>query len=340
MCIPVRKWQSVPQKLNITRRNKANNIIRGKYLLYIASNVAFLLQPFFIVAGFFPPSMIRTLNWTGLVVVATFPFFWLVIGISGLSSPSPSNNIKMSTINDSACGRKVQSIFRSQNILLTGASGGLGRSFALQLAHCGVASIILSGRNEESLQQVADECKSIQAGIIIHVITADLGSPASVQDLANKALQVTSGRVDILINNGGVSSRSSFLETKLEVDQTLMQINFFAGAALAKAVVPGMVERGFGKIIWISSVQGLMGIPNRTSYAASKFAVQGYCEALRGELATSGIMVHVASPGYIRTNLSRSAMTGDGRKHGQMDKTTANGECEKCECAVFNVMRV
>lgn len=70
-----------------------------------------------------------------------------------------------------------------------------------------------------------------------------------------------------------------------------------------------------------------MGIPNRSSYAASKFAVQGYCEALRAEVATSGVSVHVASPGYIRTNLSRSAITGDGGKYGQMDKTTANGTC-------------
>lgn len=71
----------------------------------------------------------------------------------------------------------------------------------------------------------------------------------------------------------------------------------------------------------------IVGIPNRTSYAASKFAVQGYCEALRAEVASSGVSVHVASPGYIRTNLSRSAITGDGKLYGQMDKTTENGAC-------------
>lgn len=70
----------------------------------------------------------------------------------------------------------------------------------------------------------------------------------------------------------------------------------------------------------------IVGLPERTSYAASKFAVQGYCEALRGELASSGVTVHVASPGYIRTNLSRSALTGDGTPHGKMDSATASGE--------------
>ena len=91
-----------------------------------------------------------------------------------------------------------------------------------------------------------------------------------------------------------------------------------------------MMEGGFGNtkggcIIWISSVQGLLGIPSRTSYAASKFAVQGYCEALRAELAGSNISVHVISPGYIRTDLSKSAMTGDGTLYGKMDDATANG---------------
>jgi dehydrogenase/reductase SDR family protein 7B len=108
-----------------------------------------------------------------------------------------------------------------------------------------------------------------------------------------------------------------------------MQINFFAGASLAKAVVPNMVTNGSGKIIWISSVQGLVGIPSRTSYAASKFAVQGYCESLRAELASSGIAVHVVSPGYIRTNLSKSALAGDGTAHGKMDETTAKGKPPK-----------
>ena len=141
-------------------------------------------------------------------------------------------------------------------------------------------------------------------------------------------------KIDVLINNGGVSSRSRFVDTSWQVDQRLMQINFLAGAALAKAVVPGMLQQGGdgeggagdgGRIIWISSVQGLMGIPNRTSYAASKFAVQGYCEALRAELATSGVTVHTVSPGYIRTNLSQSALTGDGTTHGVLDETTAQG---------------
>lgn len=279
-----------------------------------------------------PKCMLRSLLVSGFI----FGSLLFVVCASGFSLTTPrARSVPMSSSYGdsddaarSSTDAKVQSMIRGQNVLVTGASGGLGRALALQMAHAYARTLILSGRNADALCIVADECHSIHPDIVTHVLTADLASPEAVQQLATKTLEVTSGRgVDILINNGGISSRSRFVDTTLEVDQQLMQVNFFAGVALAKAILPGMIERGHGKLIWISSVQGLMGIPNRTSYAASKFAVQGYCEALRGEVATAGVTVHVASPGYIRTNLSRSAITGNGRPHGQMDASTASGKC-------------
>ena len=240
--------------------------------------------------------------------------------------------------------QKTRDSLEGRTVLLTGASGGLGEQLALQIASCcKPKKLILSGRKEDALKKIAETCKrglalgttsgnsngdaDADAESIVHIVTADLSDKGSVRALGESAVELCSGTVDVLINCGGVSSRSDFIDTKLEIDERVMQINFFAGAALAKAVIPGMIsnESGGGKIIWISSVQGLMGIPSRTSYAASKFAVQGYCEAMRAELATSGVSVHCVSPGYIRTNLSMSAMTGDGSAHGTMDETTANG---------------
>ena len=233
--------------------------------------------------------------------------------------------------------------FCNKNILITGASGGLGRCLAHQLAKCSPSSLILSGRNTDKLDQVAQECREIAAqnaapyAFFLHVfvVPCDLTDTASVDFLGERALELCSelsggsGVVDVLINNGGISSRSDFVDTTIDVDEQLMQVNFLSGARLAKMVVPPMIQGGQGSsggcIIWISSVQGLLGIPSRTSYAASKFAVQGYCEALRAELASSNISVHVVSPGYIRTDLSKSAITGDGKLHGKMDATTANG---------------
>jgi dehydrogenase/reductase SDR family protein 7B len=214
-----------------------------------------------------------------------------------------------------------------KNALLTGASGGLGKALALRLSQCGVSTLILSARSEASLKAVAKECQeqSPNKSFYIHCLVCDLSDPESVTSLASQALQISSNQIDMLINNGGVSSRSSFLDTTPDVDRLVMQVNFLAGAALAKALVPSMVHRNHGQIVWISSVQGLLGIPNRSSYAASKFAVQGYCESIRAELAGSGVKVTIVSPGYIRTNLSNSAITGDGSQYGKTDETTALG---------------
>ena len=125
----------------------------------------------------------------------------------------------------------TQTKFRGHTVLLTGASGGLGKALALQLARCGAHTLVLSGRNEESLRAVAAEAKGIYSDIITHVITCDLNDPDSVSALSKEALEKCNGRIDVLVNNGGVSSRSRFLETSLEDDQKLMQINFLAGAA-------------------------------------------------------------------------------------------------------------
>jgi dehydrogenase/reductase SDR family member 7B len=230
-----------------------------------------------------------------------------------------------------SCKDSTRDTFRRKTVFLTGASGGLGAAFAEQLAACGVATLILSARNQEKLQDVARKCRERSPNkdlLTIHTLTCDLNDRRSVDETAKTANALTSNQIDVLINNGGMSSRSRFLDTTLEVDERLMQVNFLSGVAFCKAFCPSMVQRKTGggcRVIWISSVQGLVGIPNRSSYAASKFAVQGYTESIRAELAGDGISVHTVSPGYMRTNLSTSAVTGDGQAYGMMDVTTEAG---------------
>jgi dehydrogenase/reductase SDR family protein 7B len=149
--------------------------------------------------------------------------------------------------------------YSNKSILLTGASRGLGRSLAHALSTCNPSLLILSGRDEKALEQVKNECLQIHGktgndGMRVECIPADLASKSSVEELATKSLQLS--QIDVLINNGGISSRSSFVDTRLEVDELLMQVNFFSGVALAKSVVPGMVSNDGGRIVWISSVQG------------------------------------------------------------------------------------
>jgi Short-chain dehydrogenases of various substrate specificities len=222
-------------------------------------------------------------------------------------------------------GVKTVEKLRGKNAIITGASSGLGKAIALQLAKCELKHMVISGRNIEALDAVRIECEKESQTCRVHVIPCDLADLKASQEFATEALNRCEKCVDLLVLNGGMSSRSSFLETGLEVDENLMKVNFLSGAAIAKCVVPSMVERQRGSLVWISSVQGLIGTPFRTSYAASKFAVQGYCEALRSELSSCGIAVHCVSPGYINTNLSLNAINGDGSKYGKMDKSTANG---------------
>lgn len=258
---------------------------------------------------------------------------------------STTTTVKMSSTSsppNTAVSDVTKETFRDKTVLLTGATGGLGAQLALQLAACGVKTLILSARNPKALEPLVKQCRSeataIHPTIQIHCIACDLSDKASVATLGQEALKVLGGGggdnnnnnqiVDVLIHCGGVSSRSNFVDTALDIDEKVMQINFLSGASLCHALVPSMMAAaasGGGKVIWISSVQGLVGIPSRTSYAASKFAVQGYCEALRAEVASSQVTVHCVSPGYIRTNLSKSALTGDGTAHGKMDATTENG---------------
>ncbi|KAL7473847.1 hypothetical protein ACHAXS_014367 [Conticribra weissflogii] len=181
----------------------------------------------------------------------------------------------------------AKSTFRNKSILLTGASRGLGKSLARQLSKCRPSALILSGRDEAALEEVkleclrifSEECKNAEdfgedggddvapKTMNVHTITCDLGDASSVENLASQALHLScNGIIDVLINNGGISSRSSFLETKLDVDEKVMRVNFFSGVALAKRLVPRMVAVGEGggegekemtrKIIWVSSVQG------------------------------------------------------------------------------------
>ena len=265
-------------------------------------------------------------------------------------SPSDSQTQLLMTTTTSASSSippintPTQAVFRDTNVLITGASGGLGRCLALALAQCQCRSLILSARKRSQLEAVATECRSLHPQCNVHVIPCDLSDAKDVERLGNRIMDINSSSstndgdashtsavlptmIDVLINNGGVSSRSRFVDTDASVDQRVMQINFLAGAALAKAVVPGMIASGRSgkKIIWISSVQGLVGIPHRSSYAASKFAVQGYCESIRAELRGSDIGVHTISPGYINTGLSQAAVTGDGTAYGVTDATTAAG---------------
>jgi dehydrogenase/reductase SDR family protein 7B len=137
--------------------------------------------------------------------------------------------------------------------------------------------------------------------------------------------QLGTKSVDILIHNGGVSTRALAENMAWEVDESVLKVNYLGPVALTKAVLPGMLSRDSGHLVVISSVQGLIGLPARTAYSASKHALHGFFDGLRAELASRNVAVSLICPGYVRTSLSLNAVNAAGGKYGQMDETTAKG---------------
>ncbi|XP_076853275.1 dehydrogenase/reductase SDR family member 7B isoform X2 [Brachyhypopomus gauderio] len=227
-------------------------------------------------------------------------------------------------------------------VVITGASSGLGKECA-RAFHTAGARLILCGRDQKRLQEVVGELQGVTDGKTrTHtpcVVTFDLSATDTVSRAAVEILKCH-GHVDVLINNAGISFRGNILETHVSVQRDVMETNYFGPVALTQEILPSMVERGSGHIVAISSVQGRISIPCRSAYAASKHATQAYFDCLRAEVERFGLQVSVISPGYIRTNLSVNAVTGDGSKYGVMDKTTAMGwDPEKVAQAVLKAVR-
>lgn len=147
------------------------------------------------------------------------------------------------------------------------------------------------------------------------IVSLDLTDITSLPGKVAEILNIF-GHIDILINNGGISVRSDIMSTAMDVDIKVMLVNYFGTVAMTKAVLPSMIERKEGKIVCVSSVQGKFAIPYRSSYTASKHALQAFCDSLRAEMDEHNVSVTVVSPGYINTSLSMNALTGNGKAYG------------------------
>lgn len=212
--------------------------------------------------------------------------------------------------------------FKNKRIWITGASSGIGEALAKAFAEHG-AQLILSARNEVEINRVSAACLKVGASSVL-VQALDLEQhdriPSIVESVLNKV-----GKVDILVNNGGVSQRSLARETSLEVDKKLMAVNYFGTVALTKALLPNMLMHQLGHIVTITSLTGKFGTAYRSSYAASKHALHGFFDSLRSELSDAHIKVTLICPGFVHTNVSKNALTGDGAKLGTMDEATEKG---------------
>ena len=203
----------------------------------------------------------------------------------------------------------------NQVVWITGASSGIGRALAQAYA-AKDARLVLSSRNRQKLEIVQKECISLGAECL--VLPLDL---ADAKDFPGKAQTVidTFGRIDILINNGGISQRALIKETPIELDRKIMEINFFGNIALTKAVLPYMIRQQAGHIVVVSSIVGKFGFPLRSAYSASKHALHGFYETLRAEHKSDHIRVTLAIPGRVKTQISVNAILKDGSPSNKMD---------------------
>ncbi|MEM1096603.1 MAG: SDR family oxidoreductase [Bacteroidota bacterium] len=222
----------------------------------------------------------------------------------------------------------------NQVIWVTGASSGIGEALCYALSAKG-ARLVLSARNAEQLEFVRSACSYPEQHLVLPL---DLTQPKSFAEATSRVLQHF-GRIDGLINNGGISQRSLAKDTALDVDRRIMEVNYFGAIGLTKAVLPHMLERGTGLLVAMSSVAGHVGTPLRSTYAASKHAIRAFFDALRAEVAHTKIRVLVACPGYILTKISYNALTGDGTPQNTLDQAQAEGlSAEACAQAVVEAI--
>ena len=205
-------------------------------------------------------------------------------------------------------------------IWITGASSGIGHELAKAYAEKG-ALLVLSARSISKLEEVRQSLKNPEKHLVLPLDLMD------ASNFAEKVAQVVShyGKIDILINNGGVSQRGEAHATSIALDRQIMEVNYFGAVALTKAVLPVMQKQQSGHIVAISSIAGKFGFYWRSAYAAAKHALQGFFESLYLEEAKNNIHVTLVFPGKINTPISMSAINEKGEAHDEMDHNQETG---------------
>lgn len=221
--------------------------------------------------------------------------------------------------------------FAGKWVWITGASSGIGEASARAFAREG-AKVVLSARRREELERVAKSLGSTE----VRVEPLDQGQLETIDAVAARVLDATGG-IDVMMHNAGISQRSRAIDTKLSVDERIMRVNYLGPVALTKALLPSMVRRRAGHFVVVSSLVGVFGTPLRSSYSASKHALHGFFDSLRAEHHEDGLRVTIVCPGFVRTEVSRNALTGDGSPHATMDEAIDRGiSAEECAEGVLD----
>lgn len=211
--------------------------------------------------------------------------------------------------------------FNGKTAWITGASSGIGEALVHSfLAHG--ARVIASSNDKAGLERVKDASEN--AGDRLTLVPFDLLDTSGIGELTDKVL-AGAGKIDFLLNIGGISQRARIEDTPLWLDRKIFEINYFGTIALTKAVLPYMISNNGGHILATSSITGRFGFPLRSAYSASKQALHGFFETLYLENKKYNIKTSVIIPGRVRTNISLHALDSKGNEHGRMDDGQAGG---------------
>ncbi|GAB3946638.1 SDR family oxidoreductase [Spirosoma harenae] len=220
-------------------------------------------------------------------------------------------------------------------VLITGASSGIGRALAFAFGREG-ARIVICARKADALQSVNQELTT--AGIDVLSLTADVSVESDVKRLIEQTI-AHFGRLDILINNAGISMRSMLIDTDPSVIQKVMDINFMGTVYATRYALPH-IQQAKGSIVGISSIAGYRGLPVRSGYSASKFAMNGFLEAVRTELLHTGVHVLTACPGFTASNIRVSALDAHGQAKGEtMRDESSMMSAEECANHILRAVK-
>jgi len=198
-------------------------------------------------------------------------------------------------------------------VIITGASSGIGKSLAHEFASRG-ANLVLAARQYVTLCEIAQELEQ-QYAIKALAVQCDVSVESECEHLIKQTL-LTFGKIDILVNNAGISMRALFKDAEIKVLKTLMDVNFWGTVYCTKYALPEILKTK-GTVVGVSSIAGYKGLPGRTGYSASKFAMNGFLDALRVENLKTGVNILTACPGFTASNIRNTALDKDGAQQGE-----------------------
>ena len=218
-------------------------------------------------------------------------------------------------------------------VVITGASSGIGMALAKKYAAEGW-SLVLGARRMDRLRLLEKELKPAD----VLCVQADVSEEGNCRELINGAV-TTFGRIDVLINNAGISMRAIFEDVDLTVIRQVMDVNFWGTVYCTKYALPYLLQTK-GSLVGVISVGGYVGLPGRTGYSASKFAVRGFLDTVRVENLHTGLHVLVAAPGFTASEIRKSALLADGRKQGETPRNENKMmSAEDCATHIFQAVK-